>query len=117
MELVCKKCGYVWNTNSKARRISCSKCKTSITIHTPQHKLIRSEEEAAKARIERKREEAIEIPVHPPVQTPAGKTINKVKFPLSLWKDFRLRQQIDHAPSLGEDHIVLKVDKDGILYL
>lgn len=83
----------------------------------PNPNLIRSEEEAAKARIERKREETIEIPVHPPIQTLTNKTLTKVKFPLSLWKDVRLRQQIDHAPSLGEDHIVLKVDNDGILYL
>lgn len=32
MEIVCKKCGYKWNYKGKAKRISCSKCKTSITI-------------------------------------------------------------------------------------
>lgn len=32
MEIVCKKCGYKWNYKGSATRISCSKCKTSITI-------------------------------------------------------------------------------------
>lgn len=31
-EVSCRKCGYTWQTKSTARRISCSKCKTSITL-------------------------------------------------------------------------------------
>lgn len=36
IHVMCNKCGYEWDTKSSARRIACSKCKTSIiTAHRP----------------------------------------------------------------------------------
>ena len=32
MEVKCNKCGYLWEYKGDKRRISCSKCKTSIII-------------------------------------------------------------------------------------
>jgi hypothetical protein len=114
MQLVCNKCGYAWNTKSKAKRVSCSKCKTSITIHTPkQH--------------EPKAEELVPIPKEatqtlPPPNTNTNnnnnnKIITEVKFPVLLWFDKRLEQRFFHSKSTGENHVILKVDKDGILSL
>lgn len=105
MEVICKKCGYIWRYTGNKKRISCSKCKTSITIHTPPLP-VRLKKEA-----QQDVTEVISLPTGQP------KELKDVKFPLALWRDVRLRQRIDHAPSLGDDHIVLKVDKDGILYL
>lgn len=33
MQIVCKRCNHTWDYKGNAKRISCSHCKTSITIH------------------------------------------------------------------------------------
>lgn len=43
-QLVCKHCGYVWHYKGDKKRISCSKCKTSIRLSTS--KVIRKYNEA-----------------------------------------------------------------------
>ena len=135
MEIVCKKCGYIWRYTGDKKRISCSKCKTSITIHQEQQKHKAKADSTHKYKIEEGiSKEAVD---HALAVDRARKRVERkqqlnemtkqkqkpedplvvIKFPLSLWKDVRFKQRIDHAPSLGENHIVLKVDKDGVLSL
>jgi hypothetical protein len=105
-QLVCKNCGYAWQYKGDKKRTSCSKCKTSITIIPPN-----TVDEQLKQIIDDKKAKDVNMKV-------IGELLQQqVKFPLSLWRDVRFKQRIDHAPSLGEDHIVLKVDNDGILFL
>jgi hypothetical protein len=104
-QLVCKKCGYAWQYAGNKHRTSCSKCKTSITV-------VHQQTAASQPKLEPT------AYIEKMIEQDSNKTKpQSVKFPLSLWRDVRFKQRIDHAPSLGEDHIVLKVDNDGILFL
>lgn len=91
MEIVCKKCAYKWNYKGKAKRISCSKCKTSITVYKHES------------------DNTVMVDEFIPIKG--------LKFPLSLWKDVRLAQRMQHLPSTGETYIMLKADKEGVLSL
>jgi hypothetical protein len=101
-EITCQKCGYVWNTKSKERRISCSRCKTSITID-------------------------FELPAnHPGIPGAIPRFVrksnkhpieNEVKFPKTLWKDVRLSQRFMALDNMGETYLTLKVNSEGILSL
>lgn len=89
MHIQCTHCGHEWHTKSTAKRISCSKCKTSIRGHHP------------------------EIPDPPSII----EQLTEVKFSKALWKDVRLSQRFMALDNMGETYITLKVDSNGILSL
>lgn len=100
MEMHCGHCGYEWTTKSTAKRISCSRCKTSIRVHPPPHEPTPFE------------------PQPEPLQTLTNKQqLTEVKFPPSLWKDARLAQRFMALANMGEEYVILKVNDEGILSL
>lgn len=106
MEMHCGHCGYEWTTKSTAKRISCSRCKTSIRVHPPPP----SEPVAIPIKDP-------EIPTWESSNTPNNKQLTEVKFPPSLWKDARLSQRFMALANMGEEYVILKVNDEGILSL
>ena len=106
-EITCKHCGYHWITRSTKTRISCSKCKTSITIKTVHP---HEPKPIAIATIEPETdfESYSNIIEHKSTE---------VKFPPSLWKDARLSQRFMGLENMGEKYVILKVDGEGVLSL
>lgn len=116
-ELVCKKCGYVWRYTGNKRRISCSKCKTSITINPDKDKDKQKPKPATTARrteIPPATTTAKPIPIPTATETALPQ---QAKFRVSLYFDKRLEQMLFHCRSMGDNYITLKVDKDGFLSL
>jgi len=90
-EIVCKKCQYAWKYAGDKHRTSCPRCKTSVTLrrHYSTYPVTET------------------VPVVP----------TDFKFPYRLWKDARFIQRMQNLPSMGEDHITLKTDINGVLSL
>lgn len=108
--MVCKKCGYSWDSHAAdkgAKRIACSRCKTSITIRQATPKVKPQQDLSTPARVRKEYDRLVR------------EKEQQVKFPVSLWFDKRLEQRLWHLKSMGkgEDHVMLKVDKDGVLHL
>lgn len=107
MLIKCKHCGYAWDCYSKAKRVSCSKCKTSIMIPSGH----------AQADTQQRRTYAIPIETSVIQALRNDKQLTEVKFPPSLWKDARLAQRFMALDNMGEKYVILKVNDEGILSL
>ena len=106
MEIICRRCAYKWDYKGSSRRISCSKCKTSIIIDN--HKADNHKAERELVRLAKPIEKQITL---------TNRYLAEVKFPKTLWKDARLSQRMMGLDNMGEKWIVLKVGEDGILSL
>lgn len=100
MKIVCRKCKYEWDYKGSGRRISCSKCKTSITIDNQNHK--------AEVEIVR---------LAKPIVVNSNPSMTAVKLTPALFKDARLAQRIYGLKATGDEYVILKVGDDGVLCL
>ena len=98
MQITCGHCGYSWNTESKAARISCSKCKTSIRVHHTHEPKPVVEPVIV---VQPPKHEEVFIP------RPLADQLNK----------FLLARLIGIAKGEGENRIRFKVNDQGELYL
>ena len=102
MQTICKKCGYEWDYKGSASRISCSKCKTSITIQQKPSQLLQGNDMI--------------------ITPPSDLFIHKEKstefrIPLKLLDDLSFFRAKNWAKTNGETYMTLKADKEGVLSL
>lgn len=101
-EITCKRCGYKWNYRGTAKRISCSHCKTTITLN-PQSDgsvVVATALEAESAPAVSKHEE-VYLPL------PLADQLNK----------FLLARLIGIARGEGAKAIRFKINHEGELYV
>jgi LSD1 subclass zinc finger protein len=98
MQIVCKRCKHTWDYTGNARRISCSKCKTSITLQN-QNPYVKQPE------------------THTTVHVPIITTQKTFILTLELLDSIKFSRAKAWAKTNGQDSIELKVDDKGILSL
>lgn len=124
MEIVCRKCAYKWDYKGKATRISCSKCKTSITIQRrlQEHSLLQSKEDL----IVTPPSDLFVHKVPTPQETKSVSVVDRVHFelptfdvclPLNLLDSVAFSRAKVWSKTNGEDHIKLKSNGEGVLSL
>jgi hypothetical protein len=103
LSLVCSKCGHKWYYKGNKHRISCSKCKTSITLQNPY--------------VKQPETRTVNVPETHTVNVPI--TITQKTFPLTLelLDSIKFSRAKAWAKTNGQDRIELIVNSEGVLSL